>query len=295
MKRNKKEDTPQLNDRQQAKEEVKKYNQPSQVRHFFSRPNVLGATCIIVAVAVGLLFVPSLLAAQNDTVDIVVAKTDIAKGDHITKEMLGMSTILASSYSEGAYLNTEEVEGQFAKSFIYEGDTLTINKVDTELQYSGDISDATKVGKLVYSVPLKDLASSVSGKLKPGDIVSVLTANTITDSTKVNIPSEPQTGYDGVVEDTANTVQEQVYEAIPELRYIEVCGISTATGAETSGEQTAEGTTNTSIPATITLFVTEDQALRLFKAQKMGDISFAFVAKGEDRYAFVEAENLVIK
>ncbi len=268
--------------------ETVNYSQPSQVNQFFLKPIVLGSICIVVAIITGLFFVPWLLSAQNDTMEIIVAKADISSGEKISEEMLQKSTILASGYSEGAYINAEEVINQYAKSFIYTGDAITINKVDNEPRYSGDIGDATQSGKLVFSVTLPNLSSSVSGKLKPGDLVSALTSEIKAVSIGAqSIQSAEE--YDGT-----NTTDEVIYKIIPELKYIEVCNLTSQSGSEVSADISQE-TNTASLPVTITLFVSEEQALKLFSAQQQGNIAFAFVARGEERESFVEKNHLVIK
>lgn len=131
-------------------------------------------------------------------------------------------------------------------------------------QSSMKVDDAytLKDGQMFYSVPVKNLADSLSGKLQKGDIVRVAVPPQITGNNNVTVSSD----------------------TLDALKYLRVEAV-TASNGEDAGSQSASSTATSSVqPATVTLIVNEQQ-LNAFTSLGSSEISFALVSRGDETKA----------
>jgi pilus assembly protein CpaB len=131
----------------------------------------------------------------------------------------------------------------------------------------------------VISITLPSLASGVSGKLQPGDVVTVMAImKNGTPDQSLSIESENSDN------DSFQAPQTVIY---PELQYVEVCAVSSSDGSDAEVEAEPTSNEKNKLPATITLYVTEEQALRLTDLEQKAVIHLAFVARGRDTALFI--------
>lgn len=265
---------------------------------------VLAVVAIASAILIGFMAYPYITANQQDRVQVVAAATEIPAWSEITEDMVVMKTVFKADAPEGAASSMSEVVGKYAGGDIFAGDYLTQSKMTDTVQVSStDISGATTKGLKVISLTLPNLASSVSGKIKPGDIVSVMSMETVMQT--VAVPSEDaaaaankeaETKTDpeatAVAPTAPGSTEQQVAQMNELLRYVEVCALSVSTGkdAETGGSNTVE---SDAVPATVSLYVTDEQAKALVEIEKQGSIHLLFVARGADRLQYMSETQLV--
>jgi pilus assembly protein CpaB len=161
---------------------------------------------------------------------------------------------------------------------MYAGDFLTTDKITTSTDTFDAFRKGTAQKKRVIAITLPSLASGLSGKLQPGDIVSVLSipkSGSLTqtlDTINPNLSSEDE-----------KTIQDDKSEAKPiaiiweELKAIEVCAVTTAKGKTPDASADVP-----ELPATVLVYVTDAQAARLVELEQTGRLHLIFVARGSD-------------
>lgn len=263
---------------------------------------VLAVVAIAIAILIGFMAYPYITANQQERVQVVAAAIEIPVWSEISEDMVVMKTVFKADAPEGAASSLKDVVGKYAAGDIYAGDYLTSEKMTNTVQVSStDISGATTKGLKVISMTLPNLASSVSGKIQPGDVVSVMSMETVTQS--VSIPSEdtavnkeketePNPEASATPSAVPSATEQQVAQLNELLRYVEVCALSVSTGkdAATGGSDTVE---SDAVPATVSLYVTDEQAKALVEIEKQGSIHLLFVARGADRLQYMSETQLV--
>jgi pilus assembly protein CpaB len=282
---------------------------------------VLAVIAITLAIVIGFAAYPYITANQQVRVDVVTAKTDIPADTQITDGMLTIRAVMQADLPSQPVLKKEEVVGWYTTGKVFGGDILTQEKVTDTIQVvNTNIADATAKGYKVISLTLPDLASSVSGKIQPGDLVSILSIQqtqptatlmpAVTAEPSDNASASPTTSTSPVPTASIESQSPSMVGAAAQLeqaylddslRYVEVCALSTGTGADAktmavaSGSGTSNSTTDSknNIPATISLYVIDAQALKLLEINKGGTLHVIFVARGQDRLQYMDAAHLV--
>jgi len=134
-------------------------------------------------------------------------------------------------------------------------------------QSSGNAADpynTLKDGQMLYSVSVKNLADSLSGKLQIGDIVQV-----VVPAQAIGNNAVPNNGTDG----------------LKALQYVRVESVTASSGqdvgAGTAGNSAVNGSNQ---PATVTLIV-DQQQLDALAALGQQEIQFALVSRGDEARA----------
>ncbi len=132
----------------------------------------IGILCIVAALLIGFVAVPALSGSQNQT-SVVRMTESVTAGTQITEAMV--ETVIApEGVVSGGINSVSSVVGKYANADLYVGDYLTFAKLTDTLEEVDSFSAGTQKGKMVVSITLPSLASGVSGRLLPGDIVTVM-------------------------------------------------------------------------------------------------------------------------
>ena len=123
--------------------------------------------------------------------------------------------------------------------------------------------------KQAISVSVKAFANGLSGKLKSGDIVSVIA------------PDYKKQG---------------TTEILPELKYMEVIAVTASSGNDANTEAQEEGEEKEH-PGTVTLLAAPEQSKLLAELEAEGKIHLSLVYRGERENAekFVAAQDSILK
>lgn len=230
-----------------------------------------GTICVIVGLLVPLVGIPMLKNYIVETVDVVRFRTDLKAGSQITQEMLDTVELSAYHLPSGAMQDMSAVVGQYLLVDTVAGDYVTPTRLSP--QHPG--TDPTLLdlpeGKMALSISLPDLAQSVSGKLRGGDIIQIFAVENSSVNLTASIPAE--------------------------LRYVEVLTATYQDGADvgtenalTDGSSSASNGRNTL--ATVTLLVNERQAACLAGLEQNATLHAALVIRGNDekKAAALEAQ-----
>jgi hypothetical protein len=138
----------------------------------------------------------------------------------------------------------------------------------------------------------------------PGDIISIMALmKTQTADVSQTLDPEPisDSGDQSSVSSDSNddTVKSSGQyktdmQIFPELRYLEVFSLSASDGAEASVSSRPEDEEKNTLPVTLTVFATEQQALLLADLESNAIIHISRVAGSDQAAAFIESERLVM-
>jgi pilus assembly protein CpaB len=200
--------------------------------------------------------------------------------------------------------SSESVTGQFATADLFAGDYLTSVKVRTQQDNLDYLKTATEKGLRLVSITLPSLAAGVSGKVMPGDVISIMalmkTPNTDASQTLdpelvSNSDDQGKVSSDSSDNTAKSSGQYKTdMQIFPELRYLEVFSLSASDGAEASVNSRPEDDEKNTLPVTLTVFATEHQALLLADLESNAIIHISRVAGSDQAAAFIEPERIVM-
>ena len=259
---------------------------------------LIGILCIVIGVTVGFVLLPKSQDADINMTKVVRLTQDVEAGTKLEEKMLEIATIPAESVPDGASSALESFLNRYASSQLYEGDILTSAKVRDTLV--DPVAAAAAKGKQLVSVTVPSLSAGVSGTLQPGDVVSIMVTSKVTQfnqnlglMTPVEDSEETSDWQTGGSLIASVTKESQTY--IPEeLRYLEVCKVSSSDGTDAlvNGDKDKEEPNR--LPVTITFYATEVQALKLAEVEQNGEIHVTFVARGDAADAYIPRDERVL-
>ena len=256
----------------------------------------LGALCIVAGLIFSFIVLPSLYAGnQGAYIDAVRMKADVRTGTQIGADMIEVVSV-PEKLVKGAVKDTESVIGRYTNTDLFAGDYLTTAKITETLAEQDSFLAGLSAGKTVVSVTLPSLAAGVSGRLLPGDIVTVMVVPKVSASQSLGV--DPATTTNPEAEEDTEPADDNPTESpkasgvsgvvvYPELEYVEVCMVSTNDGADAVVDaQPGEDKKNT-LPVTVSFYVNREQALKLAELEQQGSIHLAFVARGEGAHKYL--------
>ena len=220
---------------------------------------IIGITCIVVALVICFGLTPMYNSAITAKTEMVRVSKDILKGEVITKDMLQVVEIGEYNLPDNIIRDKENIIGKYANSDIYKGDYLMVNKLsDSPLVNYAYLYDFDGSERAI-SVTIKTFAAGLSGKLEPGDIVTIMVSDF------------------GERKETITPV---------ELQYVQVLAVTASSGLDTEEYITPEDSNyvedEKELPSTITLKVTTEQAKLLADLEIKGKIHAVFVYRGRN-------------
>ena len=217
---------------------------------------VIFALCLILAGVIAFVIVPKSNKNMAESVDVVKVTKQIEKNTQITEDMLEIKQMPKQAVTQNTITDKKQIVGKISNVQLLPEDNLVMQKftdVGTETDKALYEMDNSK--QLAISVTLANLASSVSGKIQPGDVVSVY----------------------GFINETKQLAD------YTDLQYIEVIGVSNSSAEELSARNSDSETDSSDkvIPATVTLSVNRNQAQELVVLENTSSIHIVFVGRGE--------------
>lgn len=231
--------------------------------NFFKNRTVLGITCIVLALVVAFGIAPLVNRSGLKNIKIVRANTEIKSGNEITKDMVQEVDVSSSNQPSSIIGNKDEVVGKFATMDMIKGDYVLKDKIADSPYIENTYLSGLNGTNRAISVSIKAFANGLSGKIKSGDIVSVISPN----YKKTGITTIPR-----------------------ELQYVEVIAATSKSGTDTN-EKTEEGKEK-ELPSTVTLLASEMQAKLLAELENDGTVHLALVYRGdkENTKKFLKAQ-----
>ncbi|MEG2421190.1 MAG: RcpC/CpaB family pilus assembly protein, partial [Oscillospiraceae bacterium] len=197
-----------------------------------------GVLCIVAALLLAFVVVPLLQAQLAKTASVVVLACDVPVAGCLTEEMLAYNEMGAVGLPTGALYDMKDAVGQYLTVAGAAGDVLTDKRLSGVLPGDDPELAALPEGKMALSITLPELAQSVSGKLRAGDIIQLFAVQ-------------------------KDTTDESSYEAlsVSELQRVEVLAVTNSAARNVvAGEAPLDATDTERLIATVTIAVNERQA-----------------------------------
>ena len=265
--------------------------------NLFRNKFLIGLICIALGLAVGFLAIPKLKGKDSlDQVQAIRMKQAVPEGSLIMDEMVESIEVNPALIPANTITDLALVTNRYSKAPVFAGDYLTPDKLSDELTALDPMAIATTKGLKVVSITLPSLAAGVSGQLKPGDIVTIMASEkqTLADQTQTLNPKEQDQPSSSSYEASLDPISIRT-QVFPEIQYVEVCSLTAADGRESHVSKTLTDDEKNQLPVTISLFVTETQAIRLADLEQRGEIHLSFVARGNDADQFIPDSQRVLK
>ena len=217
---------------------------------------VIFALCLILAGVIAFVIVPKSNKNMAESVDVVKVTKQIEKNTQITEDMLAIKQMPKQAVTQNTITDKKQIVGKVSNVQLLPEDNLVMQKfTDVGTETDKALYEMDNSEQLAISVTLANLASSVSGKIQPGDVVSVY----------------------GFINETKQLAD------YTDLQYIEVIGVSNSSAEELSTRNSDSETDSSDkvVPATVTLSVNRNQAQELVVLENTSSIHIVFVGRGE--------------
>ena len=225
----------------------------------------LGVICIALSLLICFAVTPLFNRSLTQTAEIVRMAKDVAAGEQITDAMVQSVEVGSYNLPETVVTDRKDVVGKYAASDLYAGDYLLPARLSDEPAAENEYLYRLDGTRQALSVTIRSFALGLSGKLKSGDIVSVLAPD-----------------YEGGGR-----------AAVPaELQYVEVIGVTASSGYDANTDVKSDRDEK-ELPSTVTLLVTPAQAGLLAELEADGSVHLSLVYRGERENAakFIKAQD----
>nr|MDA3845641.1 RcpC/CpaB family pilus assembly protein [Vallitaleaceae bacterium] len=147
------------------------------MKNILRNRTIIGITCIVLALVICFGLTPMYNSAITAKTEVIRVSQDIVKGETITKEMLQPVEIGEYNLPDNVIKDQTNIIGKYANSDMYKGDYLIADKLsDGPLVNYAYLYDFDGTERAI-SVSIKTFAAGFSGKLEPGDIVTVMVSD----------------------------------------------------------------------------------------------------------------------
>ena len=216
----------------------------------------IGGGCFILAAILAFGALPAINKNKETTAVVCALIENVPAGTLITEELVVEREVGSYGLSNEVIRDKSLIIGKYTKTELAKDDLILSHKL---AEYAADevLDRVMYEGKHLVSVSVASIAASVSNHVKPGDYIALA----------AYIPAA--VGTDAKV------------EIFPELQDIEVYGVEnskTINVDEVNAEE--DDPNNDTIPATLTLIVNQEQALRLILAEYTGKLHAIFTRRG---------------
>lgn len=216
---------------------------------------IIGIACILLALVVSFVVAPLVNKLGDSRADIVRVKRDITQGHKITDDDIEIVSVGNYNMPTNVLTNTKEVVGKYATCDIKKGDYLLPSKLSLTSDSASDVFMSLDGSQVAISITIPSFAGGLSGKLKNGDVVSLI------------------------------VYSNQNSAVIPKaLKYVRVITATTSDGLDKDELiQNEDGTYE--LPTTLTLLVDPLQAKLLTEYENNSKIHAVLVTRGNEKLA----------
>ncbi len=235
----------------------------------FKNRMVLGVTCIVISLLICFAITPLINAGLSKKTTVVRMKEDAVSGVQLTGGMLEEVEVGNYNLPVNIFHSIKEVEGMYLTADMCAGDYLFPAKLSMDAGRENTYLYNLNGEKQVISITIDRFAQGLSGKLKSGDVVSVIAPDYL-NSRETVIPVE--------------------------LQYVEVIAVTANSGYDANVEEHKNGEEK-ELPSTVTLLVRPEQAKILARLEDEGTIHLALVYRGlpSNAQKFLETQDSILE
>ena len=215
---------------------------------------IFGLLSILLAAVIAFVALPTIAKQTNGKTEIVRVTKPVLKGEQLSAD--NTETVEVGSYNLPPNIahSLEDVKGLYATADLSQGDYILASKTSA-VPVSSDVAlNSIPSGKVAISLTVKTLASGLSDKLQPNDIIRV---------------------YHFL--DAA--------EEVPELRFVRVLSVTDAKGVNVDNTKEPVEDEEKQQSATITVLASPEQARVITSLENDGVAHVALISRNNEKLA----------
>ena len=215
---------------------------------------LFGVLSLLLAAIIAFVALPTIARQTNGKTEIVRITQPVLKGEQITASNTEVVEVGSFNLPPNIAHSLDDVNGLYATADLAQGDYILTTKISS-VPISSDVAlNNIPSGMVAISLTVKTLASGLSDKLQPGDIIRI---------------------YHFL--DTA--------EEVPELRYVRVLSVTDASGINVDNTRELAEDDEKQQSATITVLASPEQARIITALENDGVAHVALISRGNDSLA----------
>lgn len=215
---------------------------------------LFGMLSLLLAAIIAFVALPTIARQTNGKTEIVRITQPVMKGEQITAANTEVVEVGSFNLPPNIARSLDDVNGLYATADLAQGDYILTTKISLAPISSDAALNNIPSGMVAISLTVKTLASGLSDKLQPGDIIRI---------------------YHFL--DTAKEV--------PELRYVRVLSVTDASGINVDNTRELAEDEEKQQSATITVLANPEQARIITALENDGVAHVALISRGNDSLA----------
>ena len=215
---------------------------------------LFGMLSLLLAAIIAFVALPTIARQTNGKTEIVRITQPVMKGEQITAANTEVVEVGSFNLPPNIARSLDDVNGLYATADLAQGDYILTTKISLAPISSDAALSNIPSGMVAISLTVKTLASGLSDKLQPGDIIRI---------------------YHFL--DTA--------EEVPELRYVRVLSVTDASGINVDNTRELAADEEKPQSATITVLANPEQARIITALENDGVAHVALISRGNDSLA----------
>lgn len=215
---------------------------------------IFGILSLVLAAVIAFVALPTIARQTNGKTEIVRITQPVLKGEKITSDNAEVVEVGGYNLPSNVAHSMEDVEGLYVTADLASGDYILTSKVST-VPVSSDVAlNDIPSGKVAISLTVKTLASGLSDKLQPGDIIRI---------------------YHFL----------ETAEEVPELRFVKVLSVTDSDGINVDNTKEPTEDEEPQQSATITVLASPEQARIITEMENDGVAHVALISRNNDQLA----------
>ena len=215
---------------------------------------IFGILSLVLAAVIAFVALPTIARQTNGKTEIVRITQPVLKGETITSDNAEVVEVGGYNLPSNVAHSMDDVEGLYVTADLAEGDYILTSKVST-VPVSSDVAlNDIPSGKVAISLTVKTLASGLSDKLQPNDIIRI---------------------YHFL----------ETAEEVPELRFVKVLSVTDSDGINVDNTKEPTEDEEPQQSATITVLASPEQARIITEMENDGVAHVALISRNNDQLA----------
>lgn len=215
---------------------------------------IFGILSLVLAAVIAFVALPTIARQTNGKTEIVRITRPVLKGEQVTKENAEVVEVGGYNLPTNVAHSLEDVEGLYVTADLAAGDYILTSKVSSVPVSSDAALNDIPSGKVAISLTVKTLASGLSDKLQPNDIVRI---------------------YHFL----------ETAEEVPELRFVKVLSVTDSDGINVDNTKEPTEDEEPQQSATITVLASPEQARIITELENDGVAHVALISRNNDQLA----------
>ena len=215
---------------------------------------IFGILSLVLAAVIAFVALPTIARQTNGKTEIVRITQPVLKGEKITSDNAEVVEVGGYNLPPNVAHSMDDVEGLYVTADLAAGDYILTSKVST-VPVSSDVAlNDIPSGKVAISLSVKTLASGLSDKLQPNDIIRI---------------------YHFL----------ETAEEVPELRFVKVLSVTDSDGINVDNTKEPAEDEEPQQSATITVLASPEQARIITEMENDGVAHVALISRNNDQLA----------